>query len=78
MAKRNVRDPWPNARLTEHLYISKMALEAIQADLTVAQLAVKYEAHPTTVAKWKKQAIDGMADTFFLCGCAVLPPGVRR
>ena len=43
---------------------SKVALEAIQGDLTVAELAAKYEVHPTMVTKWKRQAIEGMADTF--------------
>ena len=43
---------------------SKVALEAILGDLTVAELAVKFEVHPTMVTKWKKQAIEGMADTF--------------
>ena len=43
---------------------SKVALEAIQGDRSVAELAAKYEVHPTMVPKWKKQAIEGMADTF--------------
>ena len=43
---------------------SKVALEAIKGDLTVAGLAAKYEVHPTMVTKWKKQAIEGMADLF--------------
>ena len=43
---------------------SKVALEAIKGEMTVAELAAKYEVHPTMVTKWKKQAIEGMADTF--------------
>jgi transposase len=47
---------------------SKVALEAIKGDLTVAELAAKYEVHPTMVTKWKKQAIEGMADVFSRSG----------
>jgi transposase len=43
---------------------AKVALEAIQGDLTMAELAAKYQVHPTMVTKWKKQAMEGMADTF--------------
>jgi transposase len=43
---------------------SKVALEAIQGNQTVAELAAKYRVHPAMVAKWKKQAIDGLTDIF--------------
>lgn len=43
---------------------SRVALAALKGDLTVAELAAKYEVHPAMVTKWKKQAVDGMADTF--------------
>ncbi|KMY65638.1 transposase [Desulfocarbo indianensis] len=43
---------------------SKVALEAIKGEMTVAELSVKYGVHPTMVTKWKKQAVEGMADTF--------------
>ena len=43
---------------------SKVALEALRGDLTIAELSSKYEIHPTPVTKWKKQAVDGMADIF--------------
>jgi len=43
---------------------SKVALEAIRGEQTIAELAAKYQVHPTMVTKWKKQAVEGMADTF--------------
>ncbi len=43
---------------------SRVALEALKGDLTVAELAAKYEVHPAMVTKWKKQAVEGMVDTF--------------
>jgi transposase-like protein len=43
---------------------AKAALEAIRGDLTLAELAAKHGVHHTMVASWKRQAIDGMANTF--------------
>ena len=43
---------------------AKVALEAIRGDLTLAELAAKHGIHPTMIATWKRQAIDGMAATF--------------
>ena len=43
---------------------SKVALEAIRGDLTLAELAAKYEVHHTMIAQWKRQAIEGMSATF--------------
>ncbi|MDR6850471.1 transposase-like protein [Sphingomonas sp. BE137] len=42
---------------------AKVALEAIWGDLTLAKLATTYGIHPTMIATWKRQAIDGMAAT---------------
>ena len=43
---------------------SRVALEAIRGDQTIAELGAKYQVHSAMVTKWKKQAVDGMADTF--------------
>jgi len=43
---------------------SKVALEAIKGEQTLAELAAKYEIHHTMIAQWKRQAIEGMAATF--------------
>lgn len=43
---------------------SRVALEAIRGDQTIAELAAQYQVHPAMVTKWKRQAVDGMADTF--------------
>ena len=43
---------------------SRVALEALRGDQTIAELEAKYEIHPTLVTKWKKQAVDGLADVF--------------
>lgn len=43
---------------------AKVALDAIKGELTLAQLAAKYEVHHVMIANWKKQAIEGMSSTF--------------
>jgi transposase len=43
---------------------AKVALEAIREELTLAELAKKYEVHPTMISGWKKTAIENMASAF--------------
>ncbi len=48
---------------------AKVALEALRGDVTVAQLATKQLAtkhgvHPTMVAAWTKQAVEGLSGVF--------------
>jgi len=43
---------------------SKVALEAIKGDLTLAEIATKHSVHQTQITKWKKQALDGLSEIF--------------
>ena len=43
---------------------AKVALEAIQGHHTVAELATKYELHPTQITAWKREAVDKLAKVF--------------
>ena len=43
---------------------AKVALEAIREELTTAELAKKYDVHPTMINGWKKTAIESMATAF--------------
>jgi putative transposase len=43
---------------------AKAALEAIQGHQTVAELATKYELHPTQIAAWKREAVEKLAKVF--------------
>ena len=43
---------------------AKVALEAIREDLTTAELAKKYDIHPTMITGWKRTAIENMASAF--------------
>ncbi len=41
-----------------------MALEAIKGELTTAQIATRYEAHPIQIGHWKKHALKNIQDLF--------------
>jgi len=43
---------------------AEVALAALKGDRTVAQIASAYEVHPTQIAAWKKQALEGMSEVF--------------
>jgi transposase len=40
---------------------AKVALEAIQGQRTVAELAARHELHPNLITQWKRQAIEKLA-----------------
>jgi len=43
---------------------AKVAFEAVKGELSSAELASKFEVHPTQIAKWKKQLLDSGAEIF--------------
>ena len=43
---------------------SRVALAAIRGDGTIAELAQKYTVHPNMIAKWKREAVEGMKESF--------------
>lgn len=43
---------------------AKVATEALREELTLSELASKYNIHPNQISTWKRQALDGMADVF--------------
>jgi transposase len=44
--------------------IAKVAVEAIKAHKTTAQIAQMFGVHPTQIGGWKKQALAGLPDVF--------------
>ena len=43
---------------------TKVALEAIREDATIAKLSSIYGIHASLIHRWKQEAIAGMADSF--------------
>lgn len=43
---------------------AKVALEAIKGEATIAEIASRYEVHPTLVAKWKRELQEKAAEVF--------------
>jgi transposase len=43
---------------------AEVALEAIQGELTVSELAAKHGVHPNMISGWKRQAVEGLAGVF--------------
>ena len=43
---------------------SRVALEALRGELTVAEIAGKYQVHPNQVQQWKKKLMEGAPEIF--------------
>jgi transposase-like protein len=45
---------------------AKVALAAVKADKTSAELSKQFQVHPTQITKWKKQLTDSLPEIFSL------------
>jgi len=43
---------------------AKIVIESLRETKTVAQLAAEHQVHPNLIAKWKRDALDGMPSFF--------------
>ncbi|WP_417371751.1 transposase [Gelidibacter japonicus] len=43
---------------------AKVALEALREELTLPELARKYDVHPNPISTWKRKVIENMAHIF--------------
>lgn len=43
---------------------SRVALEALRGELTVAEIAGKFQVHPNQVQQWKKKLMEGAPEIF--------------
>ena len=52
----------------ESKFKSRVALEALRGDLTVAEIASKYQIHPNLVQQWKKKLYESASEVFLTKG----------
>ena len=43
---------------------ARVALEALKGELTISELASKYETHPNQIRQWRKQLLDNASEIF--------------
>lgn len=53
-----------NRRKHSATFKGKVAMEAVKGEETIAQLAQRFEVHPTMIRKWKRQMEEGAAGIF--------------
>jgi transposase-like protein len=53
-----------NRRKHSPLFKARVALEALKGEETIAELAGRYEVHPSQVRKWKQALAEGAAGIF--------------
>ena len=63
MAKRRNFSPDFNARV---------ALAATRGDSMIAELAARYQVHPSMIGNWKRTALEGLKTTFTRGGAGML------
>jgi transposase-like protein len=55
---------WVNASDTAQSGSTKVVLEAMKGHKTANEIVAEYGVHPTQIAQWKKQALEGLPTLF--------------
>jgi len=53
-----------NRRKHSPEFKARVAMETLKGDETIAELAIRFEVHPTQINKWKKEMVAGAANIF--------------
>ena len=53
-----------NRRKYSPEFKARVAMEAIKGEETIAELAIRFEVHPTQIDKWKEELVAGAANIF--------------
>ena len=43
---------------------AKVAMEAVKGEQTIIEIAERFDVHPTVIAKWKRQLLEGAPGVF--------------
>ena len=57
---------------------AKVALEALRGEQTVAELAARFEVHPTLIHQWKRALLEGASGVFEKGGSSKTPRWTPR
>ena len=63
-AVKEERDVSQGRRKHSASFKARVALEAVKGEETIAQLAARYEVHPSQIQAWKKALLGGAASIF--------------
>jgi transposase len=64
IAREKEQDVKGNRKKYSPSFKARVALEAIKGEETIAQIASRYEVHPTLVTRWKKELQEQAASIF--------------
>ena len=64
VAVRNEWDMPKDRRKHSPSFKAKVALEAVRGEETVAQLAARYQVHPSQIQAWKEALVEGATGVF--------------